>query len=224
MGVVLSCNNYRVVDLGVMVPAQKILDACIAEKADIVGLSGLITPSLDEMVYTKRELERQGFKLPLLIGGATTSKLHTAVKIAPNYSSPAVHVLDASKSVVVVQALLDPILRPEYMRDINEEYEELRKDYYASLTDRKYLTLEQARAKKLTLDFGGSIPKPVVPNKLGSTVFLDYDLEKVIPFIDWVPFFSVWQLKVQKINESFQRNTHTHTLKTNYKTGKVSEP
>jgi 5-methyltetrahydrofolate--homocysteine methyltransferase len=194
VAVVLGCNNYRVVDLGVMVPASKILDAVKAEKADVVGLSGLITPSLDEMVYTTREMQRLGFALPLLIGGATTSKLHTAVKVAPNYTGPVVHVLDASKSVTVVQALLDAKLNPEFMRDVREEYAELRKDYYASLTDRKYLSLADARAKKLVLDWS-DLPKPSVPHQAGITVFDDYPLEEVVPFIDWVPFFSVWQLK-----------------------------
>lgn len=204
VGVVLSCNNYRVVDLGVMVPAQKILDAAIAEKADIIGLSGLITPSLDEMVSVAREMERRGFKVPLLIGGATTSKLHTAVKIAQNYSQPVVHVLDASKSVVVVQALLDKVLRPEFMTDVNEEYEELRRDYYASLTDRKYLDLEAARAKKGVLDWT-VVPKPLVPKKLGSTVWKDFPLADVVPFIDWVPFFSVWQLKGKYPNRNYPK-------------------
>ncbi len=204
VAVVLGCNNYRVVDLGVMVPAAKILEAAIAEKADLIGLSGLITPSLDEMVYTTREMQRQGFTMPLLIGGATTSKLHTAVKIAPNYSGPVVHVLDASKSVTVVQALLDKTLRPEFMRDIHEEYAELRKDYYASLTDRKYLSLEAARAKRCVLDFS-VIPKPMVPKQLGTTVFKDYPLEEVLPFIDWVPFFSVWQLKGKYPNRNYPK-------------------
>ena len=204
VGVVLGCNNYRVVDLGVMCSAQKILDAAIAEKADIVGLSGLITPSLDEMVYTTREMERRGFKLPLLIGGATTSKLHTAVKIAPNYTPPAVHVLDASKSVVVVQALLDQQLRPEYMRDVNEEYDELRKDYYASLTDRKYLSLEKAQEKHMVIDWAVA-PKPFVPKNLGTTVIKEYPLENLLPYIDWVPFFSVWQLKGKYPNRNYPK-------------------
>jgi 5-methyltetrahydrofolate--homocysteine methyltransferase len=200
----MSCNNYRVVDLGVMCPAQKILDAIVAEKADVVGLSGLITPSLDEMVYVTREMERVGLKVPLLIGGATTSKLHTAVKIALNYSAPVVHVLDASKSVVVVQALLDPALRPEFMRDIHDEYEDLRKDYYASLTDRKYLSLEDARSKRLVIDWAVT-PKPFKPKKLGRTVYKEYDLEQVIPYIDWVPFFSVWQLKGKYPNRNYPK-------------------
>jgi 5-methyltetrahydrofolate--homocysteine methyltransferase len=204
VAVVLGCNNYRVVDLGVMVPASKILDAVKAEKADVVGLSGLITPSLDEMVYTTREMQRLGFALPLLIGGATTSKLHTAVKVAPNYTGPVVHVLDASKSVTVVQALLDAKLNPEFMRDVREEYAELRKDYYASLTDRKYLSLADARAKKLVLDWS-DLPKPSVPHQAGITVFDEYPLEEVVPFIDWVPFFSVWQLKGKYPNRNYPK-------------------
>jgi len=204
VSVVLGCNNYRVVDLGVMCPAQKIIDAIVAEKADVVGLSGLITPSLDEMVYTTRELERLGFKLPLLIGGATTSKLHTAVKLSPNYSGPTVHVLDASKSVVVVQALLDDTLRPEFMTEIDEEYEELRQDYYASLTDRKYLPLDKAREKRFVLDWSVE-PKPIVPKKLGTTVMKEFTLEDVVPFIDWVPFFSVWQLRGKYPNRNYPK-------------------
>jgi 5-methyltetrahydrofolate--homocysteine methyltransferase len=149
--------------------------------------------------------------VPLLIGGATTSKLHTAVKIAPNYTPPAVHVLDASKSVVVVQALLDDTLRPEYMADINEEYDELKKDYYASLTDRKYLTLKDARAKKFEIDWAAT-PKPAVPKKLGTTVVTDYTLSDVIPYIDWVPFFSVWQLKGKYPNRNYPKIFNDKTV------------
>ena len=129
VAVVLGCNNYKIIDLGVMTPCEKILDTAIAEKADIIGLSGLITPSLDEMIHVAREMQRRGFKTPLLIGGATTSKTHTAVKIAPRYEYPVVHVLDASRSVVVISSLLDPELHEEYMDEIREEYEEIREDH-----------------------------------------------------------------------------------------------
>ncbi|KAJ1976074.1 hypothetical protein H4R35_002855, partial [Dimargaris xerosporica] len=139
VGVVLGCNNYRIVDLGVMTPCQTIIDAAIKEKADIIGLSGLITPSLDEMIHVAREMERQGLKVPLLIGGATTSKTHTAVKIAPRYQSPAIHVLDASRSVVVVSSLMDKNTRDDYVEDVADEYEEIREDHYDSLKDRRYL-------------------------------------------------------------------------------------
>ncbi|XP_032881336.1 methionine synthase isoform X2 [Amblyraja radiata] len=157
--VVLGCNNYRVIDLGVMTPCDKILQAAIENKADIIGLSGLITPSLDEMIHVAKEMERIGLKLPLLIGGATTSKRHTAVKIAPRYNAPAIHVLDASKSVVVCSQLLDDDLKDDYFEEITEEYEEIRQNYYEYLMDRKYLTLEQARSQGFHIDWL-SHPKP----------------------------------------------------------------
>jgi 5-methyltetrahydrofolate--homocysteine methyltransferase len=133
VGVVLGCNNYKVIDMGVMCSCQSIIDECIRQKADVVGLSGLITPSLDEMVFNAKQFEKAGFKIPLLIGGATTSKMHTAVKIEPCYKGgPSIHVLDASRSVVVVQKLLDPQNKEDYIQEVREEYEELRKEYYDS--------------------------------------------------------------------------------------------
>ncbi|XP_041029724.1 methionine synthase isoform X2 [Carcharodon carcharias] len=204
VGVVLACNNFRVIDLGVMTPCDKILRAAIENKADIIGLSGLITPSLDEMIYVAKEMERLGMKKPLLIGGATTSKTHTAVKIAPRYSAPAIHVLDASKSVVVCSQLLDDDLKDDYFEEVTEEYEEIRQDYYEFLMDRKYLTLEQARIRGFHIDWL-SHPKPVKPTFIGTQSFLAYDLRRLISYIDWKPFFDVWQLKGKYPNRGYPR-------------------
>ncbi|XP_059964290.1 methionine synthase isoform X4 [Mesoplodon densirostris] len=153
VGVVLGCNNFRVIDLGVMTPCDKILKAALDHKADIIGLSGLITPSLDEMIFVAKEMERLAIKIPLLIGGATTSRTHTAVKIAPRYSAPVIHVLDASKSVVVCSQLLDENLKDEYFEEIMEEYEDIRQDHYESLKERRYLTLRQARESGFHIDW-----------------------------------------------------------------------
>uniref|UniRef100_A0A8D0E9X5 Methionine synthase n=1 Tax=Salvator merianae TaxID=96440 RepID=A0A8D0E9X5_SALMN len=153
VGVVLGCNNFRVIDLGVMTPCDKILRAALENRADIIGLSGLITPSLDEMIFVAKEMERLEIKIPLLIGGATTSKTHTAVKIAPQYSSPVIHCLDASKSVVVCSQLLDDNLKDDFVEEIQEEYEDIRQDHYDSLKERKYLSLEQARSKGFYFDW-----------------------------------------------------------------------
>ncbi|XP_049723905.1 methionine synthase isoform X6 [Elephas maximus indicus] len=153
VGVVLGCNNFRVIDLGVMTPCDKILKAALDNKADIIGLSGLITPSLDEMIFVAKEMERLAIKIPLLIGGATTSRTHTAVKIAPRYSAPVIHVLDASKSVVVCSQLLDENLKDEYFEEIMEEYEDIRQDHYESLKERRYLPLSQARKNGLHIDW-----------------------------------------------------------------------
>jgi len=193
VGVVLQCNNYRVIDLGVMTPCEKILQTAIQEKADIIGLSGLITPSLDEMITVAKEMQRLKFKVPLLIGGATTSKIHTAVKIAPHYSNPVIHVLDASRSVVVVSSLLDPKTATEYFDDITSEYEQLRQDHYDHLKDRKYLTLEKAREKKFKIDW--STFNVSRPNVIGTKLFDDYPLEKLVDQIDWNPFFATWDLR-----------------------------
>ncbi|CAB1344027.1 unnamed protein product [Coregonus sp. 'balchen'] len=162
VGVVLGCNNFRVIDLGVMIPCDKILREAIKCKADIIGLSGLITPSLDEMIYVAKEMERLGMKTPLLIGGATTSKTHTAVKIAPRYSCPVVHVLDASRSVVVCSQLLDENVKEEFFEETTEEYEDIRQDHYDSLKERRFLSLAQAREKGLHVDWL-SQAKPVSP-------------------------------------------------------------
>ncbi|XP_068611013.1 methionine synthase [Brachionichthys hirsutus] len=204
VGVVLGCNNFRVIDLGVMVPCDKILREAVARKADFIGLSGLITPSLDEMIYVAKEMQRLGFTTPLLIGGATTSKTHTAVKIAPRYSAPAIHVLDASRSVVVCSQLLDESQREEYFEDIKEEYEEIRQEHYDSLKDRRYLRLPQARQKALRVDWLSS-PRPVCPRFLGTRVFESYDLNSLLDYIDWKPFFDVWQLRGKYPNRGYPK-------------------
>ncbi|KAJ3357347.1 hypothetical protein GGF32_001089 [Allomyces javanicus] len=203
VGVVLGCNNYKVVDMGVMVPCDKILDAAIEHKADVIGLSGLITPSLDEMIHVAKEMQRRGMKIPLLIGGATTSKMHTAVKIAPRYSAPAIHVLDASKAVVVVSGLLDERQRDDFIDDIEDEYQELREDHYESLRDKKYLSLAAARARRPDIDW--VLHPPVRPNLIGIKAFDDYDLTSVVGKIDWNPFFQTWQLRGRYPNRGFPK-------------------
>jgi len=189
VGVVLGCNNYEVVDLGVMVPVDRILDTAKELGADIIGLSGLITPSLDEMVHVAREMERRHISTPLLIGGATTSKLHTAVKIAPRYSSPAVHVLDASRAVGVVSALLGD-KRDDFMRDVRAEYDKLRAAQESRQNDRKLLSIEDARRRRPRLTYS-----PKEPPFLGVRVLDDVPLERIEPFIDWNPFFQAWELR-----------------------------
>ncbi|XP_036936285.1 methionine synthase [Acanthopagrus latus] len=211
VGVVLGCNNYRVIDLGVMAPCDKILKEAIKQKADIIGLSGLITPSLDEMIYVAKEMERLGITTPLLIGGATTSKTHTAVKIAPRYTSPVVHVLDASRSVVVCSQLLDEAMREEYFEDLKEEYEEIRQEHYDSLKDRRYLSLTQAREKALHIDWC-TLPRPVHPQFLGTRVFEWYDLSSLVDFIDWKPFFDVWQLRGKYPNRGYPKIFNDKTV------------
>ncbi|KAM9817378.1 methionine synthase [Neosynchiropus ocellatus] len=204
VGVVLGCNNFRVIDLGVMVPCDRILKEAIERKADMIGLSGLITPSLDEMIYVAKEMERLGMTTPLLIGGATTSKTHTAVKIAPRYTSPVVHVLDASRSVVVCSQLLDENMKDEYFDDLKEEYEDIRLEHYDSLKDRRYLSLAQSRDKRLQIDWH-SMPQPVCPQFLGCHVFEQYDLSSLLEFIDWKPFFDVWQLRGKYPNRGYPK-------------------
>ncbi|XP_035001274.2 methionine synthase [Hippoglossus stenolepis] len=211
VGVVLGCNNFRVIDLGVMVPCDKILREAVTKKADIIGLSGLITPSLDEMIYVAKEMERLGMTTPLLIGGATTSKTHTAVKIAPRYSCPAIHVLDASRSVVVCSQLLDETMKEEYFDDLKEEYEDVRQDHYDSLKERRYLSLSQARDKALRIDWS-SLPKPVCPQFLGTRVFEWYDLNSLVDFIDWKPFFDVWQLRGKYPNRGYPKIFNDKTV------------
>jgi 5-methyltetrahydrofolate--homocysteine methyltransferase len=204
VGVVLGCNNFKVIDLGVMTPCQKILDAAREHKADIVGLSGLITPSLDEMSYVAKEMQRQGFTTPLLIGGATTSKLHTAVKIAPFYKSPAVHVLDASRAVVVCSSLIDRSLRDDYVADINEEYAELRDDHYAGQKQQAYHTLAEARARARRVNWPAE-PAPSRPTFFGPRAYRDVDLASLVPFIDWGPFFQVFQLRGKYPNRGYPK-------------------
>ncbi|XP_029604484.1 methionine synthase isoform X3 [Salmo trutta] len=204
VGVVLGCNNFRVIDLGVMIPCDRILREAIDCKADIIGLSGLITPSLDEMIYVAKEMERLGMKTPLLIGGATTSKTHTAVKIAPRYSCPVVHVLDASRSVVVCSQLLDENVKDEFFEETTEEYEDIRQDHYDSLKERRFLSLAQAREKGLHVDWL-SQTKPVCPQFLGTRVFEGYDLRRLVDYIDWKPFFDVWQLRGKYPNRGYPK-------------------
>ncbi|XP_077342636.1 methionine synthase isoform X2 [Lithobates pipiens] len=204
VGVVLGCNNFRVIDLGVMTPCDKILRAAIENKADVIGLSGLITPSLEEMIFVAKEMERLSVKIPLLIGGATTSKTHTAVKIAPCYSAPVIHVLDASKSVVVCSQLLDEGARDDLIEELTDEYEDIRQEHYDSMKERRYLTLQQAREKGFHIDWL-SHPVPVKPKLMGTQVFRNYDLEKLRKYIDWKPFFDVWQLKGKYPNRGFPK-------------------
>merc|ERR1719149_500152 len=204
VGVVLGCNNYTIVDIGVMCNSRDILQACVDNKADILGCSGLITPSLDEMVTVAKEMERTGLKIPLLIGGATTSKMHTAVKVEPKYPSGfAMHVLDASRAVSVCESLLNDKKKVEFMEDVREQYEEMREDFYASLRSRKFLTLDKARAAKLQVDWKEvAIPKPKL---LGTKVYKDYDLKELLPYIDWNPFFQVWQLRGKYPNRGYPK-------------------
>ncbi|RIB05894.1 5-methyltetrahydrofolate-homocysteine methyltransferase [Gigaspora rosea] len=204
VGVVLGCNNYKVIDLGVMTPCERIIETALNEKADVIGLSGLITPSLDEMINVAKEMERRGLNIPLLIGGATTSKAHTAVKIAPQYTQPTIHVLDASKSVVVVSNLLDDKMKDEFWEDIAEEYEEIREDHYSTLKDRKHLSLNAAREKKFKIDWKNQAP-PVKPSFIGTKVFDGYDLKRISEYIDWNPFFQVWQLRGRYPNRGFPK-------------------
>ena len=191
VGVVLACNNYQVIDLGVMVPCEKILATALEEKVDVIGLSGLITPSLDEMVHVANELTRRGFDIPLIIGGATTSAPHTAVKIAPRYGPGTVHVLDASRVVNVVSALLSHEQKPAFLAGVLEKQARARADFETRRVQRKMLTLEQARANRAKSDWATlDIPRPEV---LGAQA-VEVPLEELVPFIDWAPFFSAWEL------------------------------
>jgi 5-methyltetrahydrofolate--homocysteine methyltransferase len=198
VGVVLQCNNYDVVDLGVMVPGQKILDTATAERADIVGLSGLITPSLDEMVNVAKEMERQGFDIPLLIGGATTSRAHTAVKVAPQYHGPVVWVKDASRSVPVASALLSEEQRPELMAKVVKDYDAIRERHANREQRDRLLPLAAVRGKRTPIDWSGYAP--VRPRLLGDAGHVihalgDYPLAELVGYIDWQPFFVAWEMK-----------------------------
>ncbi|MDF0715690.1 methionine synthase [Muricauda sp. 334s03] len=192
VSVVLACNNYEIVDLGVMVPPEKIINKAKEEQVDIIGLSGLITPSLDEMVFLAKEMERQNFEVPLLIGGATTSKAHTAVKIDPQYRNAVVHVNDASRAVTVVGDLLHHETAVTYKKSIKLDYESFREKFLKRGKQKEYLTLEQARKNKLQIDWNPSDIKK--PNQLGVEVWEDFDLTKLEEFIDWSPFFRSWDL------------------------------
>jgi len=192
VGVVLSCNNYDVVDLGVMVPTEKIIEAAKREKVDIIGLSGLITPSLDEMVHVAKEMEREGMVLPLLIGGATTSRIHTAVKIDPVYSGPVVHVLDASRSVPVASEFINPDTRGAFKARVKEEYIKLRSEHEGRQQAKNYISLPEARKNKVKINWNNtSISKP---SFLGKKVLVNYPLEEIAKYIDWTPFFQTWML------------------------------
>jgi len=193
VGVVLQCNNYEVIDLGVMVPANKILEAARQHKADIIGLSGLITPSLDEMCHVAAEMEREGFDCPLLIGGATTSRVHTAVKINPNYKrGAAIYVTDASRAVGVVSALLSDTERDKFIAEIQAEYAKVRESHLRNEARKSRVSLEDARANRFRCDW--SSYKPPVPTFLGTRAFKNYDLKELTQYIDWSPFFATWEL------------------------------
>ncbi|HEX7045502.1 MAG TPA: methionine synthase [Burkholderiales bacterium] len=192
VGVVLACNNYDVIDLGVMVPAAKILETARRENVDIVGLSGLITPSLDEMAHVAKEMSREGFDVPLLIGGATTSRTHTAVKIAPNYEHPTIWVKDASRSVTVASNLLSEEQKSAYVARIRAEYAEVRERHKGRKAGARLLALADARANGASIDWAGYLPP--VPRKLGLEVFPKYPLEELARYIDWTPFFQTWEL------------------------------
>jgi 5-methyltetrahydrofolate--homocysteine methyltransferase len=192
VAVVLGCNNYKVYDIGVMCSCEMILEKAREYNVDVIGLSGLITPSLDEMVDVAKQMSKGGFKQPLLIGGATTSKMHTAVKIAPNYFTkqhPVIHVLDASRSVTVVSSLLSEN-KDDFVEDLKEEYQEMREDYYAGLEDRNFLTFEKAKKAKFVIDFDAKPPAPA-PNKLGITVIDSVKVADVVPYIDWVRVITI---------------------------------
>ena len=193
VGVVLACNNYEIIDLGVMISCDKILEEAKKHQVDIIGLSGLITPSLDEMVHVAKEMERLNFKLPLLIGGATTSKVHTAVKIAPNYSGPVVHVNDASKSVPVASSLISNELRQGFIDNLNIDYVRVRDQNKNAQSQNKLISLAEARQNKFQIDWAKTIITK--PSFVGNKVFTSYDLKEISEYIDWTPFFHSWEMK-----------------------------
>ncbi len=192
VGVVLGCNGYDIIDLGVMVPADKILEAAIREKVDIIGLSGLITPSLDEMVHIAKEMKRRGMKQPLLIGGATTSRMHTAVKIAPEYDLGIVHVLDASRSVTVAGSLLSKDQKDDFLSGIKAEYQTLKQSFDNKKSTKNYLPYSEAKKKKTAIDWNSF--SPIVPSFTGTKIFANVTTQTLRPFIDWKPFFIAWEL------------------------------
>jgi 5-methyltetrahydrofolate--homocysteine methyltransferase len=191
VAVVLGCNNFEIIDLGVMVPPEKIIQAAVEHNVDIIGLSGLITPSLDEMVYLAKEMDKLNIKIPIMIGGATTSRAHTAVKIAPEYKETVVHVNDASRAVTVASNLLQKETKESYVKAIRDEYDNLREGYLNRSRDKNYLSIEQARKNKLQLDWENFTP--VKPNFIG-TKTIDVELSELVDFIDWTPFFQSWEL------------------------------
>src|SRR5688500_17444281 len=192
VGVVLGCNNYEVIDLGVMVPADRILQTAAGEKADLIGLSGLITPSLDEMVFVAREMKRRGLTTPLLIGGATTSRQHTAVKIAPEYDQPVVHVIDASRAVDVVSSLLSPTNRASFDAATGGAQDRIR-EQHGALKRRPLLAWPAARERRLRLEWS---PETIAtPSFTGTRMLDEVTLEDLLPYIDWTFFFATWELK-----------------------------
>ncbi|WP_333694730.1 methionine synthase [Flavobacterium sp.] len=191
VAVVLACNNFEIIDLGVMVPPEKIIETAIRENVDIIGLSGLITPSLDEMVYLAKEMDKLNFKIPIMIGGATTSRAHTAVKIAPEYKETVVHVNDASRAVTVATNLLQPETKTAYAKTVREEYNQLREGYLNRSREKNFLSIEEARKNKLQLDWKNY--QPTKPNFIG-TKTIEVELSELVDFIDWTPFFQSWEL------------------------------
>ncbi len=193
VGVVLACNNFEVIDLGVMVPAQRIIEEAKKQNVDIIGLSGLITPSLDEMVHFAKEMEREGFTIPLIIGGATTSRIHAAVKVAPNYSGAAIHVLDASRSVTVCSSLMNRENRESYIQGIKDEYEKAREAHLNKRSDKRFVTIEEARKGGFQISLDGDVAQK--PTFTGTKVLENFPLEDLLPYIDWTPFFHTWELR-----------------------------
>jgi 5-methyltetrahydrofolate--homocysteine methyltransferase len=191
VAVVLGCNNFEIIDLGVMVPPEKIIQAAVEHNVDIIGLSGLITPSLDEMVYLAKELDKLNIKIPIMIGGATTSRAHTAVKIAPEYKETVVHVNDASRAVTVASNLLQAETKESYVKAIREEYDKLREGYLSRSRDKNYLSIEEARKNKLQLNWDNF--QPSKPNLIGTKI-IEVELSELVDFIDWTPFFQSWEL------------------------------
>ena len=192
VSVVLACNNFEIIDLGVMVPPEKILEAAVVRQVDVIGLSGLITPSLDEMVFIAQEMQRQNIEIPLLIGGATTSKAHTAVKIAPLSNYPVIHVNDASRAVTVVSNLLSEDSHKSYVAGIRSDYDQFREKFLQRSERKTYLPIEEARKNALQLNWDDY--EPVKPKNKGAYTLQDFPLEKLIPYIDWTPFFRSWDL------------------------------
>uniref|UniRef100_A0A7S2W2U1 methionine synthase n=1 Tax=Mucochytrium quahogii TaxID=96639 RepID=A0A7S2W2U1_9STRA len=208
VGVVLGCNNYKVYDIGVMCTCEAILEEAKKRDVDIIGLSGLITPSLDEMVFVAKQMKSKGLKVPLLIGGATTSKTHTAVKIAPQYFTgdhPVIHVLDASRAVTVVQSLLGEESKEDYVEDISEDYEEIREDYYAGLEEKKFHSLDKAKGMKREIDFEKNPPAPCPTVGFGARKAPRCELSEILPYIDWNPFFQTWELRGRYPNRGYPK-------------------
>jgi 5-methyltetrahydrofolate--homocysteine methyltransferase len=193
VGVVLACNNYEIIDLGVMVSCDKILAEAKAQNVDVIGLSGLITPSLDEMVHVAKEMERLGFKIPLMIGGATTSKVHTAVKVAPHYSGAVVHVNDASRSVPVAGSLISEELRTDFMAGVLKDYDRVREQNKNAQSQNKFISIEEARANKFPVDWNAT--EIATPAFIGNKTFNNYSLAEIAEYIDWTPFFISWEMK-----------------------------